>query len=91
MSTPIAFRKHGSLRLPFAGELQGALADGVADGLVGRDGVEPFGLGLVLVTQEVNQTQCLTLRSQLQCVMQFLNFDIAEPHRSSFSNKAELR
>ena len=32
-----------TLRLPFTGELQGALADGVAEGLVGGDGVEPFG------------------------------------------------
>ena len=29
---------------PFAGELQGALADGSAEGLVGGEGVEPFGL-----------------------------------------------
>ncbi len=50
---------------PLAGELQGAVADGFADRLVRRDGVEPFGLGFALVTQEVNQTQCLTLRSQL--------------------------
>ena len=47
-------------------KLQGALADAVVDGLVRGDGVEPFGLGLALVTQEVNQTQSLTLRSQLQ-------------------------
>jgi hypothetical protein len=52
-----------NLLLPLAGELQGALADGVADRLVGRDGGEPGGLGLALVTQEVNQAQCLTLRS----------------------------
>ena len=46
---------------PFAGELQGALADGSAEGLVGGEGVEPFGLRLALVAQEVNQTQGLTL------------------------------
>ena len=51
---------------PIAGELQGALADGVAEGLVGGEGVEPFGLRLALVKQEVNQTQRLTLRSQTQ-------------------------
>ena len=51
---------------PFAGELQGALADGFAEGLVGGDGVEPFGLRLVVVSQDVKQTQCLTLRSQLR-------------------------
>ena len=55
-----------SALLPFAGKLQGALADGFAEGLVRRKGGEPFGLGLALVTQEVNQTQCLTLRSQLR-------------------------
>src|SRR5439155_17835350 len=55
-----------NLRLPFVGELQGALADGGAEGLVCRDGVEPFGLGLALVSQEVNQTQSLTLCSELR-------------------------
>ncbi len=49
---------------PFAGELQDALADGFAEGLVGGDGVEPFGLRLALVSQEVNQTQRLTRSSQ---------------------------
>ena len=48
-----------NLRLPIAGELQGALADGFAEGLVGGDDVEPFGLRLALVAQEVNQTQGL--------------------------------
>ena len=43
-----------NLRLPFAGELQGALADGFAEGLVRREGGEPCGLGLALVSQEVN-------------------------------------
>ena len=38
---------------PFAGELQGALADGFAEGLVGGEGVEPFGLRLALGSQEV--------------------------------------
>ena len=46
---------------PFAGELQGALADGFAEGLVGGEGVEPFGLWLVVGSQEVKQTQGLTL------------------------------
>ena len=40
------------------------MADGFAEGLVRREGSEPFGLRLALVSQEVNQTQCLTLRSQ---------------------------
>ena len=55
-----------SVLFPLASELQGALADGFAEGLVRREGGEPFGLRLALVAQEVNQTQCLTLRSQLQ-------------------------
>ena len=42
------------------------MADGGAEGLVGGDGVEPFGLRFVVVSQEVNQTQGLTLRSQLR-------------------------
>ncbi len=50
--------------LPFAGELQGALADGFAEGLVRREGGETFGLRVALVSQKVNQTQRLTLRSQ---------------------------
>ena len=45
------------LRLPLVGELQGALADGFADRLVGRDGGEPGGLRLAKVSQDVNQTQ----------------------------------
>ncbi len=53
------------LSFPLVGELQGALADGFAEGLVRGDGVEPIGLRLVLVSQEVNQIQSLTLRSQL--------------------------
>ena len=52
-------------RFPLASELQGALADGFAEGLIRRDRVEPFGLRFVVVTQEVNQTQSLTPRSQL--------------------------
>ena len=52
-------------RLPIAGELQGALADGGAEGLVGGDGVEPFGLRFVVGSQDVKQAQGLTLRSQL--------------------------
>ena len=47
--------RNPNLRLPFAGELQGALADGGAEGLVGGAGVEPFGLRLVVVSQEVKQ------------------------------------
>ena len=54
------------LGFPFAGELQGALADWLSEGLVGGDGVEPFGLRVALVSQELNQTQSLTLRSQLR-------------------------
>ena len=57
----------GVALFPFAGELQGALADGFAEGLVRREGGEPFGLRLALVSQEVKQTQGLTLRSQLRC------------------------
>ncbi len=55
------------LRLPLAGELQGALTDGFADGLIGGNGGEPFGLGLDSGTQKADQTQRLTLRSQLRC------------------------
>ncbi|MCX7418989.1 MAG: hypothetical protein NT013_05550 [Planctomycetia bacterium] len=58
-------RREWATLFPFAGELQGALADGFADGLVRRDGGEPFGLRLALVTQEVNQTQSFTLRTQV--------------------------
>lgn len=48
--------------------MQGALADGGTESLVGREGVESAAaeLRLALVTQEVNQTQGLTLRSQLR-------------------------
>ena len=60
------FSQAGWRLLPIAGELQGALADGGAEGLVGGDGVEPCGLRFVVVSQEVNQTQRLTLRSQRQ-------------------------
>ena len=62
----LAVSQSQSFSLPIAGELQGALADGFAEGLVGGEGVEPFGLRLALVAQEVNQTQRLTLRSQLR-------------------------
>ena len=51
---------------PIAGELQGALADGFAESLVRREGGEPCGLRVDLGSQEVNQTQRLTLRSQLR-------------------------
>ena len=50
--------------LPFAGELEGALADWLGEGLVRRDGGEPFARGLALGSQTVDQTQGLTLRSQ---------------------------
>ena len=56
-----------TLRLPLASELQRPLPNGLADRLVGGDGVEPFGLRLVVGSQEVKQTQRLTLRSQLRC------------------------
>ena len=49
---------------PIAGELEGALADWLGEGLVRGDGGEPFALRLVLVSQPVDQTQRLTLRSQ---------------------------
>ena len=55
-----------NLRLPFAGELEGALADWLGEGLVRRDGVEPFGRGLALGEQTVDQTQGLTLRLQFR-------------------------
>ena len=55
-----------SVLFPLASELQGALADRFAEGLVRREGGEPCGLRLALVSQEVNQTQYLTLRSQLR-------------------------
>ena len=38
------------LRLPFAGELQGALADWLGERLVRREGVEPFAWSWVLGT-----------------------------------------
>ena len=50
------------LRLPLAGELQGALADRFGDGLIGGNGGETFGLGLALGTQIADQTQRFTLR-----------------------------
>ena len=56
-------RRERATRIPYANELPGALVEGVAEGLVRRDGVEPFGLRLALVSQEVNQTQCLTRSS----------------------------
>ena len=51
---------------PFAGELPGALADEFAEGLVRREGGEPFGLRVDLGSQDMKQTQGLTLRSQLR-------------------------
>jgi hypothetical protein len=63
--SPRVFLERGKERhilFPFAGELQDALADGFAEGLVGGDGVESAvaELRLALVSQEVNQTQRLT-------------------------------
>ena len=51
---------HSRALLPLARELQGPLPDRFADRLVGRDGVEPFGLWSALIPQEVNQTECLS-------------------------------
>ena len=44
-----------NLRLPFAGELEGALADWLGEGLVRRDGGETFDRGLALGSQTVDQ------------------------------------
>ena len=44
---------------PFAGELEGALADWLGEGLVRRDGGETFALRFVLVSQTVDQTAFL--------------------------------
>ena len=52
--------------IPRASELEGALADGFGEGWIGGNGGEPFGLGWALVTQKADQTQRLTLRSQLR-------------------------
>ena len=46
---------------PLASELERPLPNRLADRLVGGEGVEPFGLRLALVAQEVKQTQGLTL------------------------------
>ena len=51
---------------PLASELERPLPNSLADRLVGGEGVEPFGLRLVVVSQEVKQTQRLSLRSQLR-------------------------
>ena len=48
---------------PIAGELEGALEDWLGEGLVCGDGVEPFALRLVLVSQPVDRTQRLTISS----------------------------
>ena len=45
--------------LPLAGELEGALTDGFGDGWIGRNGGEPFGMGVALVTEKADQTQRL--------------------------------
>ena len=57
--------------LPLASELERPLPNCLADRLVGGDGVEPFGLRFVVGSQEVNQTQGFTLRSQRSGVWQF--------------------
>ena len=44
---------------PIAGELEGALADWLGEGLVRRDGGETFARGLALGSQTVDQTQWL--------------------------------
>ncbi|MCX7421592.1 MAG: hypothetical protein NT013_18880 [Planctomycetia bacterium] len=49
-----------ALRLP----LEGALADWLGEGLVRRDGGEPFARGLALGSLTVDQTQRLTLRTR---------------------------
>ncbi len=59
-----------TLRLPLASELERPLPNCLADRLVGGDGVEPFGLRLVVGSQEVNQTQGLTRSSQLQSLLE---------------------
>ena len=50
-----------TLSFPFAGELEGALADWLGEGLVRRDGGETFARGLALGSQTVDQTQRLSL------------------------------
>ncbi len=47
--------------LPFASELQGALADGFAEDLVRREGGEPIGLRVELGSQDVMRILGLTL------------------------------
>ena len=59
------------LRLPIASELQGASADGGAEGLVRREGGETFGLRVDLGLQDVKLTLGLTLRSHRSGVWQF--------------------
>lgn len=71
---------------PLASKPKRPLPNWLADRLVGGDGVEPFGLRLALVSQEVNQTQCLTLRSQRgmaalgRLVFFFVAMQRHEPH-----------
>lgn len=48
---------------PLAEKLQGAFKDGFADGLVGRDLVQPFGPDFALVGQEVDQAQSFVFRT----------------------------
>ena len=55
-----------NLRLPFAGELEGALADWLGEGLVRCDGGEPFARRLALGSQTVDQTQGLTRRTKFR-------------------------
>ncbi len=63
-SRELRSRRERATRFPLAGELQDALADGFADRLVGRDGGEPGGLRLVLVTQKVNQPLAAGVRDR---------------------------
>ncbi len=50
-------QQHGNAtRFPFAGELQGALADWLRDRLIGGDAGEPFALRFASVSQPVDQT-----------------------------------
>ncbi len=53
---------------PLAGELQGSLTDGFGDGLIGGNGGEPFGLGLALCTQKVDQTQLDLPKDCVRCI-----------------------
>ncbi len=53
--------RKGEELFPFAGELEGALAHWLGEGLVRCDGGETFARGLALGSQTVDQAQGLTL------------------------------